>query len=123
MAGEKKTSPEDLSILTDSLWREPKDRAKVARLVCKLADPVGAEANEIIDARETAAKIAGLQPGDRKQYIAAAAQGLEQFQAQQKKLGQLAKAAGLPGQRPSACSSRGLPGRRAFCSRVRGFEV
>jgi MoxR-like ATPase len=95
MAGEKKTSPEDLSILTDSLWREPKDRAKVARLVGKLADPVGAQANEILDAaRETAAKIAGLQSGDRKQYIAAAAQGLEQFQAQQKKLGQLAKGAG-----------------------------
>ena len=29
MAGEKKTSPEDLSILVDSLWREPKDRPKV----------------------------------------------------------------------------------------------
>jgi len=29
MAGEKKTSPEDLAILVDSLWREPKDRPKV----------------------------------------------------------------------------------------------
>ena len=95
MAGEKKTSPEDLAILIDSLWREPKDRPKVARLVGKLADPVGAQAAEVLDAaRETAAKVAALQAGDRKQYIAQAAQALEQFQAQQKKLGQLTKGAG-----------------------------
>jgi len=95
MAGEKRTSPEDLSILVDSLWREPKDRPKVARLVGKLADPVGAQAAEILDAaRETAAKVAALVAGDRKAYIAQAAQALEQFQAQQKKLGQLAKGAG-----------------------------
>ncbi|HET9554001.1 MAG TPA: AAA family ATPase, partial [Anaeromyxobacteraceae bacterium] len=95
MAGEKKTSPEDLSILVDSLWREPKERPKVARLVGKLADPVGAQAAEILDAaRETAAKVAALVAGDRKAYIAQAAQALEQFQAQQKKLAQLAKGAG-----------------------------
>jgi MoxR-like ATPase len=35
-----------------------------------------------------------LKSGDRKAYIAQAAQALEQFQAQQKKLGQLAKGAG-----------------------------
>ena len=95
MSGEKKTSPEDLAILIDSLWREPKDRPKVARLVGKLADPVGAQAAEILDAaRETASKVAALKSGDRKAYIAQAAQALEQFQAQQKKLGQLAKGAG-----------------------------
>jgi MoxR-like ATPase len=95
MAGEKKTSPEDLSILVDSLWREPKERPKVARIVGKLADPVGAQAAEILDAaRETAAKVAALVAGDRKAYIAQAAQALEQFQAQQKKLAQLAKGAG-----------------------------
>jgi MoxR-like ATPase len=95
MAGEKKTSPEDLSILVDSLWREPKDRPKVARLVGKLADPVGAQAAEILDAaRETANKVQALKAGDRKAYIAQAAQALEQFQAQQGKLSRLAKGAG-----------------------------
>lgn len=95
MAGEKSTTPEDLTILTGSLWREPKDRPKVARLVGKLADPVGAQAAEILDAaRETAAKVAGLRAGDRKAYIAQAAQALEQFQQQQRKLGQLARGAG-----------------------------
>jgi MoxR-like ATPase len=95
MAGEKKTTPEDLAILVDSLWREPKDRPKVARLVGKLADPVGAQAAEILDAaRETANKVASLKAGDRKSYIAQAAQALEQFQAQQKKLTMLTKSAG-----------------------------
>jgi MoxR-like ATPase len=95
MAGEKKTSPEDLAIVVDSLWREPKDRPKIARLVGKLADPVGAQAAEIVDAaRETANKVGALKTGDRKAYIAQAAQALEQFQAQQKKLGQLSKGAG-----------------------------
>jgi MoxR-like ATPase len=95
MAGEKKTSPEDLSILVDSLWRDPKDRPKVARLVGKLADPVGAQAAEILDAaRETANKVQALKAGDRKAYIAQAAQALEQFGAQQSKLSRLAKGAG-----------------------------
>ncbi len=39
-------------------------------------------------------KVAALVAGDRKAYIAQAAQALEQFQQQQKKLGQLAKGAG-----------------------------
>jgi len=95
MAGEKKTTPEDLAILVDSLWREPKDRPKVARLVGKLADPVGAQAAEVLDAaRETFNKVATLKAGDRKAYIAQAAQALEQFQAQQKKLAMLTKSAG-----------------------------
>jgi len=95
MAAEKRTTPEDLAILVDSLWREPKDRPKVARLVGKLADPVGSQAAEILDAaRETANKVATLKAGDRKAYIAQAAQALEQFQAQQKKLAMLTKSAG-----------------------------
>jgi hypothetical protein len=95
MAGEKKTTPEDLSILVASLWREPKDRPKVARVVGKHADPVGAQATEILDAaRETAAKVAALVSGDRKTYIAQAAQALEQFGQEQNKLGQLSKGAG-----------------------------
>jgi MoxR-like ATPase len=95
LAGEKKTSPEDLSILVDSLWREPKERPKVARVVGKLADPVGAQAAEILDAaRETANKVQALKAGDRKTYISQAAQALEQFQAQQGKLSRLAKGAG-----------------------------
>jgi len=105
MAGEKKTTPEDLSTLVDSLWREPKDRPKVARLVGKISDPVGAQAAEILDAaRETAANVATLVTGDRKAYIAQAAQALEQFQAQQKKLEQLAKGAGRRG--PLRCTWR-----------------
>ena len=95
LAGEKKTCPEDLAILVDSLWREPKERAKVARVVGNLADPASTQAVEILDAaREIASKVAGLKAGDRKIYIAQAAQAVEQFDAQQAKLQELAKSGG-----------------------------
>ena len=98
MAGEKQTCPEDLAILIDSLWREPKERPKIARIVGKLADPVGSQATEILDAaRETAAKVTALKSADRKQYISQAAQAIEQFNAQQDKLGKLVRSAGRRG--------------------------
>ena len=95
LAGEKQTAPEDLAILVDSLWREPKERSKVARIVGKLADPVGTQATEILDAaRETSQKVAGMSSGDRKAYIGQAASTLEQFETQQKKLTELARSGG-----------------------------
>jgi MoxR-like ATPase len=97
LAGEKTTTPEDLLILADSLWREPKDRAKLARIVGQHADPVSAKAGEILDAaRETAAKIAGLKNSgtDRREHTAQAAQALEDFMKQKKKLETLAESAG-----------------------------
>ncbi len=95
LAGEKQTSPEDLTLLTDALWREPKERSKVAKLVGRLADPVATQATEILDAaRETADKVMALKSGDRKTYLAQAAQSLEEFRAQQAKLTKLEKNAG-----------------------------
>lgn len=95
MAGEKQTSPEDLTLLVDALWREPKERTKVAKLVGRLADPVSMQATEILDAaRESSDKVAGLKSGDRKQYIAQAAQALEAFTQQMAKLEKLGKSAG-----------------------------
>jgi MoxR-like ATPase len=96
LAGAKETCPEDAALLTDSLWREPKERSKVARLVGKLADPVGSQAAEILDAaRETAQKVAAIKSGnDRKKYVSEAAQALEQFNQQQERLTKLGKTAG-----------------------------
>jgi len=95
LSGETATTPEDLLVLVDALWREPKERPKVARLVGELADPVSAKAAEILDAaRETAAKVAGLRSSDRKAYIASAAQALDDFKAQQARLAELARGAG-----------------------------
>lgn len=95
LASEAATTPEDLLVLVDALWRDPKERAKVARLVGELADPVSAKAAEILDAaRETAAKVAGLRSSDRKAYIASAAQALDDFKAQQMRLAELARGAG-----------------------------
>lgn len=95
LAGQSETSPEDLGLLVDSLWREPKDRPKVARTVGKLADPIGCQAAEILDAaRETAGKVQALKASDRKIYLSTAGQALEEFRAQQAKLTELAKSAG-----------------------------
>ena len=95
LAGEKQTSPEELMLLVDALWREPKERPKVAKLVGRLADPVSLQATEVLDAaRESADKVAALKLGDRKAYIAQAAQALESFTQQMQKLQKLEKSAG-----------------------------
>ena len=62
----------------------------------KLADPVGSQAAEILDAaRETAGKVAAIKTGtDRKKYVSEAASALEQFGQQQERLAKLAKSAG-----------------------------
>jgi MoxR-like ATPase len=95
LAGERETTPEDLSILVDALWREPKERPKVARLVGRLADPLSTQAVEILDvAMETSAKVVGLDKADRATYVAQAAKALDEFRQQQQKLTELTKGAG-----------------------------
>lgn len=95
LAGEKTTTPEDLGILVDSLWRDPRDRAKVGRIVGALSDPASMQAVEILDsAREIATKVAGMKSSDRKSYVGQCAQAVDQFDHQQTKLTDLAKAAG-----------------------------
>lgn len=95
LAGETSTTPEDLLVLSHALWREPKEYSKLAHLVGALADPVSAKAAEVLDAaRETAGRVAALRTTDRKAYVAQAAQALEDFTAQQKKLKDLARSAG-----------------------------
>lgn len=119
LAGEKQTTPEDLAILVDSLWREPKDRPKVARIVGKLADPAGFQAVQILDAaRETAQKVAGLQSGDRKAYVAQAAQAIEEFETQRKKLAELGQAAGRRGRAVIADASVEIQGMHAELART-----
>lgn len=119
LAGEKQTTPEDLAILVDSLWREPRDRPKVARIVGKLADPAGFQATQILDAaRETAQKVSGLQSGDRKAYVAQAAQAVEEFEVQQKKLAELGHAAGRRGRVAIADASVEIQGMHAELARA-----
>jgi len=94
LAGDKETCAEDLAILTDALWREPKERSKVARIVGQIADPARAQAIEILDAaNETASRLSAVRIDDRKQYITQAAQSLEQLRQQQRRLGELGKKA------------------------------
>lgn len=97
LAGATETSPEDLFLLTDSLWREPKERKQVAQLVGKVADPVSSQATEILDmALETSARIANLRAttNDRADYISQAAKALQEFKGQKAKLAELGQSAG-----------------------------
>jgi MoxR-like ATPase len=96
MMGETKTSPEDLQILTDVLWREPKERDKIARIVGDRSDPATAQVMEVLDsARETVKRITALKnKKERGEYVGAAANAIDQFTAQKAQLGELAKGAG-----------------------------
>jgi MoxR-like ATPase len=119
LAGEKATAPEDLRLLADSLWRDPKDRPKIARIIGKLADPAGSQALEILDAaREMAQKVSGLKAGDRKAYIASAAHAVEQFDAQRRKLVELAQAAGRRAHAVVADASTEIQGMHAEVARA-----
>ncbi len=107
LMGENETCPEDLTILVDSLWREPKERVKVARIVGKLADPISSQATEILDAaREAAQKVETIHNvSDRKDYVTEAANALRVFTQQQTRLQELAKSAGKRAQESIASAA------------------
>ena len=81
LAGEKQTTPEDLAILVGLALAGAQGPPQGRPARGQARRPGGAQATEILDAaRETADKVASLKAGDRKAYIAQAAQALEQFQ-------------------------------------------
>jgi MoxR-like ATPase len=95
LLGEPETTPEDLMILVDCLWREPKERPKVARIVGQAADPISSQAMEIVDAAlEIAERVKTLSTNNRQEYLGAAAKALDDFRAQQAKLATLGQNAG-----------------------------
>ncbi len=80
LMGETTTSPQDLSILVDCLWREPKERDLISRIVSAHADPLHAKAMEVLDsARETAKRVVSLKGKDKAAYIGAASVAIDQF--------------------------------------------
>jgi MoxR-like ATPase len=94
LAGEAATSPEDLMVLSDCLWRDPKERPKVARLVGQLADPVSAQCAEILDAaREVAQRVTGLRTTDKSNYLTQSAKALQDFKDQGRRLRDLRQGA------------------------------
>lgn len=95
LVNETETSPDDLTILTDTLWREPKERPKVQKLVGRICDPAGVQATEILDAaRETASTLANQKFRDQKAYMQQGVNVLEDFGNQMTKLTDLQKSAG-----------------------------
>lgn len=119
MMGEDRTSPEDLAVLVDSLWREPKERSKVARIVGQQADPIGAQAQEVLEAaRETMASVVQLKAGERSDYIGGAVKAMDTFIAQKNKLTELRAAAGKRGKIVIADALAEVQGMHAEVKRV-----
>lgn len=94
LSGEADTSTEDLAVLTDALWREPKERAKVAKVVGQHADPVGTKAVEALDAaREIALRFSSLPAMASGEYVKASGALLEEYKQTAKKVDALAATA------------------------------
>lgn len=94
LAGEEQTSPEDLTILVDVLWRHPHERPRVARVVGRLVSPVAFQAGELLeDGREAAAKAQALKTHHRRAYVAQAARVLLMLRAQVEMLVRLSESA------------------------------
>lgn len=89
------STPEDLTVLVDMLWREPKDRARIARTVGRIADPVSFQVAEVVDAaREASQKAQALRASNQDSFLQVAKQTLDQFRQQQVRLDGLASKAG-----------------------------
>lgn len=58
LAGETEVTEEELDLLPDMLWREPKERASLAAIVGAVGNPLNVRATEILDAGKEA--MAGL---------------------------------------------------------------
>ncbi len=119
LTGAIETSPEDLAILSDVLWRDPKEKPRIARAVGQLSDPTSFKATEILDAaRETAAKVHAIKNTDRKQYLSQAATALEEFRGQQSKLTDLAKSGGRRAKEVIAAATAEVNGLHAELARA-----
>jgi MoxR-like ATPase len=96
LSGSVETSPEDLAVLVNCLWREPKEIPKIRSIVGPLADPAGTQAQEILDAaREEYAKASELRTAaSRPEFISKAALVVDAFNKQRGKLDDLSKGAG-----------------------------
>lgn len=89
------TCPEDLQLLADVLWRDPKDRAVIAKVLGKVADPAAAQALEIVDAaRELVTKLQEKAKGSSADYVGAAAKAMATMKDQLKKLRKVKLSAG-----------------------------
>jgi MoxR-like ATPase len=93
--GGTETCPEDLQILADVLWREPKDRPLITKILGKVADPAAAQAMEIVDAhRELVTKLQTKSSGPKEAYSAECARTMAQAKDQLKALRKLKLKAG-----------------------------
>jgi len=64
LAGQSEVGEDQLEILPDMLWREPKDRPAVASIVSSVGNPVNIKASEILDAAKEALQNLGTPARD-----------------------------------------------------------
>lgn len=82
LMGEEQTVPADLPLLVDVLWRHPRERPHVARVVGRLVNPVAFQASEVLEAaRETVERARALKIRHQRAYLARAAQALVELRA------------------------------------------
>ena len=63
LEGRDEVVEDDLDLLTDCLWREPKDRPALAAIVGQVGNPLNVRATEILDAaREAAVSLGSINP-------------------------------------------------------------
>lgn len=60
LAGESEVTEEQLDLLPDMLWREPKDRPTLASIVGSVGNPLNVKATEILDAGKEAVGNLGI---------------------------------------------------------------
>ena len=84
LAGETDVSEEQLDLLPDMLWREPKDRPSLAAIVGSVGNPLNVKATEILDAaKEALAKLGS----PNKQDPSAKAEWLKEASLVESRLG------------------------------------
>lgn len=95
MAGQEHTSTEDLVVLTDVLWREPKERHQISRIVSERSDPTRAKVEEVLEsAREISKNLNALKAQKQNSnYIGAAAKAIDQYTEQRNQLSELQRSA------------------------------
>lgn len=100
LGGRTRVIPEDVGATCgDTLWREQQERSPIIQVMGRLADPVGATAQEVLDAATLAYQKA-LEAGepsapgqqvDTQRFLNAAVQANRAFGEQRQKLGELAQ--------------------------------
>ncbi len=104
LAGESEVTEQQLELLPDMLWREPKDRPSLAAIVGSVGNPLNVKATEILDAAKEAVGQLGA---PNQQDASAKAEWLKDASLVESKLAAMrAELDGLVAQHPATKTHR-----------------